>query len=103
MNSYTPGAVPASGVPENVPIDRVFQVDAFHLDGIEEGYQEACKKLQSPDMPNLIWTPLNGGHWIVTRGSLVREVLRTPSLFFLAGHRAAQGSGRKIRPATDPA
>ena len=81
MNSYTPGAVPASGVPENVPIDRVFQVDAFNLDGIENGYQEACKKLQAPGMPNLIWTPLNGGHWIVTRGTLVREVLRNPSLF----------------------
>src|SRR3546814_5949506 len=32
-------------------------------------------------MPNLIWTPRNGGHWIVTRGSMVREVLRDPSRF----------------------
>lgn len=81
MNSYTPFAVPASDVPENVPPERIFDVDAFNLAGIEEGYQEACKRLQKPGMPNLIWTPRNGGHWIVTRGSMVREVLRDPSRF----------------------
>lgn len=82
MNSYTPGAVPAgSAIPDNVPIERVFDVDCFNLDGIEEGYQEACKRLQGPDMPNLIWTPRNGGHWIVTRGALVRDVLANPDRF----------------------
>jgi cytochrome P450 len=81
MNSYAPSAVPASNIPDNVPIDRVYDVDCFNLDGIEEGYQEACKRLQAPDMPNLIWTPRNGGHWIVTRGALVRDVLENPNRF----------------------
>ena len=81
MNAYTQMAVSANDVPDNVPADRIYDVDAFNLAGIEEGYQEACKLLQRPGMPNLIWTPRNGGHWIVTRGSLVREVLRDPSRF----------------------
>ncbi|MFC0306086.1 cytochrome P450 [Rhizorhabdus histidinilytica] len=81
MNSYTAGAVPAGDIPDNVPIDRVFDVDCFNLAGIEEGYQEACKRLQAPGMPNMIWTPRNGGHWIVTRGKLVRDVLNSPDRF----------------------
>lgn len=81
MNVYTQGAVPAGAVPDNVPIDRVFDVDVFNLAGLDEGYQEACKRLQQPGMPNLIWTPRNGGHWIVTRGAMVRDVLRDPARF----------------------
>jgi cytochrome P450 len=81
MDTYAPLNIPSSDVPENVPLDRVFDVDAFNLAGIEDGYQEACKRLQGPGMPNLIWTPRNGGHWIVTRGNMVREVLRDPTRF----------------------
>lgn len=67
--------------PDHVPQDRVFEVDMYQLDGIDEGYHEAWKKVQKPGMPELIWTPLTGGHWIATNGDTVREIYGDPSRF----------------------
>lgn len=81
MNSYAPGFVPIGGLPENVPEDRVFDIDLFNLHDVDQGYQEAIMQLQRPDVPKVVWTPKNGGHWIVTRAEAVREVLRNPDQF----------------------
>ncbi|MDE2301228.1 MAG: cytochrome P450 [Sphingomonadales bacterium] len=53
----------------------------YALDGIEQGYHEAWKALQTSDMPGIVWTPLTGGHWIVTRGALVKEIYEDPARF----------------------
>ena len=68
-------------IPAHVPLDRVFQVDMYAPDGIEDGYHEAWKKLQAPEIPDLIWTPLNGGHWIATSGAWIRDIYRDPEHF----------------------
>lgn len=67
--------------PDHVPAHLVREIDMYALDGIEEGYHEAWKALQTPDMPELVWTPLTGGHWIATRGHIVKEVYENPPLF----------------------
>lgn len=67
--------------PAHVPPELVRDVDMYALDGIEAGYHEAWKALQSADTPELIWTPLTGGHWIATRGKLVKEIYETPENF----------------------
>lgn len=67
--------------PDHVPDDRVFDVDMYALDGIEEGYHEAWKRLHDSDVPDLIWTPFTGGHWIATNGETVREVYSDPTRF----------------------
>ncbi|MFC6438166.1 cytochrome P450 [Novosphingobium resinovorum] len=67
--------------PANVPADRVHEIDMYALDGIDEGYHEAWKKVHRPGMPNLIWTPFTGGHWIATNGETVKEVYSDPSRF----------------------
>lgn len=67
--------------PDHVPQELVREVDAYALDGIEEGVHEAWKKIQRPDTPPLIWTPLTGGHWIATRGVLIDEIYRNPDRF----------------------
>jgi cytochrome P450 len=67
--------------PAHIPTELVRDIDMYALDGIEAGYHEAWKSLQTPDMPELIWTPLTGGHWIVTRGFLVKEIYEDPSRF----------------------
>lgn len=81
MTSYSPMKIPPAGRPENVPADRVYDVDIFNLIGIEEGWHEAIMKLNDPSLPKLIWTPRNGGHWIATRAETVTEALTNPDKF----------------------
>ena len=50
MNGYSPMTVPPTDRPENVPADRVYDVDVFNLVGIEDGWQEAIMKLNDPDL-----------------------------------------------------
>ncbi|MEP2989985.1 MAG: cytochrome P450 [Parasphingorhabdus sp.] len=52
-------------------------------------YQEPAIKVDVHDAflnlketaPPLFWTPANGGHWIVTDGDLMIELLRQPNIF----------------------
>lgn len=67
--------------PDHVPVDRVHEIDMYALDGIEEGYHEAWKRVQDSGVPDLIWTPFTGGHWIATNGDAVREVYSDPTRF----------------------
>jgi cytochrome P450 len=72
---------PGTPVPPHVPADHVYDVDMYALDGIEEGFHEAWKKLQGPDIPTLIWTPRTGGHWIATSGPVISEIYSNPDRF----------------------
>lgn len=67
--------------PAHVPADRVYDIDMYALDGIEEGYHEAWKRVQQPGVPDLVWTPRTGGHWIATNGDTVREIYSDPTRF----------------------
>jgi len=67
--------------PQNVPSERVYDIDMYSLEGIEEGFHEAWKRLQRPEIPELIWTPLTGGHWIATNGDTIREIYSDPTRF----------------------
>ena len=70
-----------ASVPPHVPPDRIVEIDMYALDGIEEGYHEAWKRVQRPGMPGLIWTPFTGGHWIAITGELIREIYGDPARF----------------------
>lgn len=60
-------------VPDHVPPELVVDFDYLHPPGIEEGdVYTAWKKLH--DGPDIVWTPCNGGHWILTRGEDIRYV-----------------------------
>ena len=67
--------------PEHVPAELVREIDMYALDGIENGFHEAWKALQTADMPPLVWTPLTGGHWVATRGHLIKEIYENPARF----------------------
>ncbi len=68
-------------VPSHIPADRIREIDMYALEGIEQGYHEAWKKVQGPDTPGMIWTPFTGGHWIATKGELIREIYSDPERF----------------------
>jgi len=67
--------------PSHVSVDRVRDIDMYSLEGIEAGYHEAWKRVQIPGVPELIWTPFNGGHWIATNGETIREIYSDPARF----------------------
>ncbi|MEE4454824.1 cytochrome P450 [Novosphingobium resinovorum] len=67
--------------PDHVPEAHVREIDMYALDGIEAGYHEAWKRIQQSGVPDLVWTPFTGGHWIATNGETVREVYNDPSRF----------------------
>ena len=68
-------------VPSHIPADRIREIDMYALEGIEQGDHEAWKKVQGPDTPGMIWTPFTGGHWIATKGELIREIYSDPERF----------------------
>ena len=59
-------------VPAHVPAGRVVDFDIFAPPGAAQDYYAAWQRLQ--DGPGLVWTTANGGHWIATRGDLVRAM-----------------------------
>ncbi len=67
--------------PAHVPDEYVVDIDIYALPGIEHGYHEAWKAIQDATPSDIIWTPQNGGHWIVTRGELLCKVFRDPTTF----------------------
>lgn len=53
---------------------RVVAFDVFDPPGGEVDYFAAWQALQTPAGPGLVWTTANGGHWIATRGEIVRTL-----------------------------
>lgn len=69
-----PIAQGASPLPPNVPPGRVVDFDIFAPPGVEHDYFGAWQTLQAPGVPAVVWTTANGGHWIATRGSVIRQL-----------------------------
>ncbi len=65
---------PTASKPAHVPLERVIDFDLYHPPGIEQGFHDAWLKLHAENIPDLVWTPHNGGHWIATRGTMIAEV-----------------------------
>jgi camphor 5-monooxygenase len=61
--------------PKHVPPDRVVDFDIYAPPGVADDFHMAWKTLQSEGRPSIVWTPHNGGHWLVTRGRVINEVM----------------------------
>lgn len=61
--------------PAHVPADRVVDFDIFDFPVEEVDYQQALKAQLADGKPDLLWTPRNGGHWIMTRFDGIATVL----------------------------
>jgi len=59
-------------VPSHVPSHLVVDWDFHHPPGGEGALNSAWKSLH--DGPDIVWTPRNGGHWIVTRADDIEFV-----------------------------
>jgi cytochrome P450 len=61
--------------PGHVPADRIIDFDIYNVKVENGDYQLALKTLHDPGMPEIMWTPYYGGHWLVTRPADIDTVL----------------------------
>lgn len=60
--------------PDHVPDCLVVDFDIYNPEGGTQDFHRAWKALQDRGVPEIIWTPRNEGHWIVTSGRLVSQL-----------------------------
>lgn len=65
---------PLAPVPPHVPAGHVVDFDIYNPPGVSSDFHGAWKTLHEPGVPDIVWTPRNGGHWIVTRGKLIHDL-----------------------------
>lgn len=62
-------------VPAHVPADRVFEFNIYGDPRLTEDVQASYQSLHR-DAPDIFYSPLNGGHWMVTRYEHIFEVVK---------------------------
>lgn len=67
--------------PSHVPAERFLDFDVYQPLQPGKDFHESWRALQDLDLPDVVWTPHNGGHWMVLRGHLVSQVLSDYSHF----------------------
>jgi cytochrome P450 len=68
-------------IPAHVPTELVFDFDLYHPPGAEIDFHAALKRLHEPLVPDIFWTPRNGGHWVLTRGDDIHQVFADSERF----------------------
>ncbi len=70
----------APNIPPHVKPDQVFAFDIYADpridDDVQGTYADALR-----DAPDIFWTPLNGGHWMVQRSALISDIVKDPEVF----------------------
>lgn len=67
-------------LPDHVRPDQVFEFDMYFDEGLLADIHQGYRDLQL-NAPEIFYSPLNGGHWAVTRGDLVQQVLKDTATF----------------------
>lgn len=75
------GTANLAPLPPHIPEHLVFDFDMYNPPNLSQGVQKAWATLQGPGIPDIVWTRCNGGHWIATRGQLIREAYEDPAHF----------------------
>ena len=76
--------VPGSSLaprPPHVSVDRVVDFDLYAPPDVERDYHAAWKSLQERGLPDVVWTPHNGGHWLAIRGRAITEIFQDHATF----------------------
>jgi hypothetical protein len=60
--------------PAHVPPELVVDWDIYNPPKVAQGFHAAWKTLQEGNLPDVIWTPCNGGHWMAIRGQALYEI-----------------------------
>lgn len=66
-------------VPAHVPPGLVFDFDMYTGPEVTRCPHQSLTALQK--LPDIFYTPRNGGHWVITRQKMAVDVLQTPEIF----------------------
>ena len=69
----------AMDAPPHVPADRIVDADIYDLSEAGEDVHSAWMRLATDH--DLVWTPRNGGHWIVTGGHIIEQMYKRTDQF----------------------
>jgi cytochrome P450 len=95
--SPSASSLPAYRVPGHVPAQLVVDFDAYRPMQGEAYYHEPYARMQQT-VPDIFWSPYNGGHWVLTRRDHLAEVFADPSRF-----TSSQGASvDKVRKPGEP-
>ncbi len=87
--------------PGHIPADVVIDWDYLHPAGIEESdIYTALKRLHGYPS-DILWTPRNGGHWIVSRADDIRWVREEAEIFSHEEFILPPGSMNTLMPPTN--
>jgi cytochrome P450 len=67
--------------PAHVPPERVVDFDMYAPTRDEADFHAAWRSLQCRGLPDVVWTPRNGGHWVALRGKVMGEVFNDYETF----------------------
>lgn len=70
----------ARTIPPHVLPQQVFEFDIYADPRISDDVQGSYAAVLA-DAPDIFWSPLNGGHWVVQRHDLIAEVVKNPAVF----------------------
>lgn len=70
----------AQNVPPHVKPEQVFEFDIYADSRIGQDVQGNYAEVLK-DAPDIFWSPLNGGHWMVQRYDLISEIVKNPAVF----------------------
>lgn len=98
-------AAQSSPVPDHIPADLVVDFDAYHPIQDGEDYQQAFARMHRAGVPDIFWSPYNGGHWILRRREHIAEAFADYSRFTSRNGVSVDARGQAnegIRPRLSP-
>lgn len=87
--------------PAHIPPECVIDFDYFHPPGMEKGEDVYTALKHLHDLPDILWTPRNGGHWIATRTEDMRWIRSEPLLFSRKESVVPAGMMHTLMPPTN--
>lgn len=70
-----------ASIPAHVPRTLVHDFDLYNV-RVEDGdYHAGLKRLHEVGVPDIFWTPRNGGHWVATRGEDIYHIFKDAENF----------------------
>lgn len=74
----------AMSVPAHVPAELVREINVFDVQSLHEDLHLGWKRVQDENPP-IFFTPLNGGHWVMTRADHIERLFQDPETFISQG------------------